>query len=634
MKLRALSVAITLASIAAPLGLTATTAAAQTPPSVHQGMFSSMVVFGDSFSDGGNFALALELPEISRFTTNPGHVAVENIASFLGLPLLPSLQGGGNYAIAYAGMGENPPDTPPFVVPLPAQLEASLAASGGRADPHTLYTIVGGSNDVFGAFTLAGMGVITPAEAQAMIDAAAHAELGMIERLGQAGARYVMVFNLPDLGLSPDIAALGPDVAGQLTEMTVAYNQALAAGLANTGVNLIPVNLFGLFNEFVADPARYGFSDMAMPACGMEAVAIECGPQGSGAPYTYAPGAENTHLFADFAHPGSAAHAMLAQYAESIILAPGQISLLGEAPLAIRQGVDRSLRNRIAARAAGASGNDWQAWADYGYARQRLDAQVNSPQSRNDLNQFTIGADVHPGEALSVGLAFTASRQNNDFAGGMGSFKLRDLMLSGYAAWQWSHAYVGASASIGDLDFSDIRRDIAIGPSLRHERGDSSGSHSAFTLGGGGWFDLHDWKTGPYAELAWQRIRVDGYAEAGNDAATMRFGQQTRRSLVGTLGWQVVGSTQAGNTELHPWARIAWNRDNDADPREVSAGLVSMPGRFALPGFVPDKSWGSVGIGVSARFTPEFSGWIGYDGRYSDASQRIDSLSLGLALRF
>lgn len=58
------------------------------------------------------------------------------------MPLTPSPLGGSNYAIAFAGIGENPPDTSPFVVPLPSQLEMNLAANGGRADTRTLYTIV------------------------------------------------------------------------------------------------------------------------------------------------------------------------------------------------------------------------------------------------------------------------------------------------------------------------------------------------------------------------------------------------------------------------------------------------------------------------------------------------------------
>jgi outer membrane lipase/esterase len=39
-------------------------------------------------------------------------------------------------------------------------------------------------------------------------------------------------------------------------------------------------------------------------------------------------------------------------------------------------------------------------------------------------------------------------------------------------------------------------------------------------------------------------------------------------------------------------------------------------------------------VGLAADFTPSFSGWIGYNGRFSDSTQRVDSLNIGAKLRF
>ncbi len=114
----------------------------------------------------------------------------------------------------------------------------------------------------------------------------------------------------------------------------------------------------------------------------------------------------------------------------------------------------------------------------------------------------------------------------------------------------------------------------------------------------------------------------------------MTFDRQVREALIGTLGWQLIGNWQTGSTMLHPYAQIAYNHDSKADARDVRAGLVDMPGTFAMPGFLPDKTWGSAGVGVSADFTPKFSGWVSYDGRFSDSNQRVDSLNLGAKLAF
>ena len=55
--------------------------------------YTQVVSFGDSLSDAGNVSTLLGSPVQLRFTTNPGKVAVENIATHFGLQLDPSLRG-------------------------------------------------------------------------------------------------------------------------------------------------------------------------------------------------------------------------------------------------------------------------------------------------------------------------------------------------------------------------------------------------------------------------------------------------------------------------------------------------------------------------------------------------------------
>jgi outer membrane lipase/esterase len=625
---------------AVALALGCSAAFAQSVPTVqasaHAGLFDHMVVFGDSLSDDGNLSLVAQLPLTMRFTTNPGQTGVENVADYFGVPMTPALAGGTDFAFGGAGVVNNSPGTPAGVPTLPTQLGMYLQATGGKADPNTLYAVWGGANDVFYNVALAQLGMLTPAQVQANLQTAAATELGMIQSLGKAGARYVMVFNLPNIGLTPSALASGPQGAAQLTGLSILYNNTLNNGLANAGLNIIPVNAYAILNEIVADPGRYGFTNVTQPACtGGDGSSFECLPAGTpGATVTYQPGTENTYLFADGVHPTTAAHAMLAQYAESIITAPGEMSLLGEAPLQINESLNRSITTQAASSLANAPGNGLRVWASYDYAHQRLDAQINSPKSSNDANTLSIGADIHPSDALTAGLAFTAGQQKDDFDADAGGFKLQDLLASGYVMWGWDQAYFGAIGSFGHLGYSDIHRNIPIGPTVRYESGSTSGYHTALALTGGWWINFGNWRTGPYADVSWEHAHVDGYSEDGNDATAMTFGQQDRHALIGTLGWQLTANLQTGGAMLHPFARVAWNHDNDADPRDVSAGLVSMPGTFALPGFMPDKNWGSAGVGLAADFTPNFSGWIGYDGRFSDSSQRVDSLNIGAKLRF
>jgi outer membrane lipase/esterase len=588
--------------------------------------FSNVIVFGDSLSDSGNIALASGSPVPMRFTTNPGTTTAENVATGLGFTLAPSLAGGTDYAFGGAGLVNNVVAVPT----LPQQLQMYLGANGGKADSNALYQVWGGANDIFYL-----TGALTDPNAIATGAAnAAQTELGLLAGLQGAGARYVVVYNLPDLGKTPSAAAGGAAAQAGATQLAVLYNGVLNSGIAqlsNNGLNVIPVNTYALLNEVIANPSAYGFANVTAPACtGGSGSSIECGPQGSGAPVTYAPGTDQTYLFADGVHPTTAAHAMLGQYVLSVIRAPEQISLLGEAPLAANAAQTRAIRNQMLIDSAG---GETRTFVNIDYARQRFDAGNGSPKTSSNNYNFTLGAAVQASDHVSAGVALGVGQSNASFTGG-GGYKLQDISGLGYVTYHAGGGYVGGYANFGQSNFKDIERRIDLGAMHRTESGKADGSHLGAGFTGGWWFDFDNLRTGPFANLEWQTAKINGYSESGNDSTAMWFGGQQRDALVATLGWRMQGHWNVGNTVLSPYAELAWNRDDKADPRLVRAGLNSMNGTFALTGFTPDKNWATAELGLSARLTPSMTSWIGYSGRFSDTSQKYNSFNMGFKVMF
>jgi outer membrane lipase/esterase len=588
--------------------------------------FSNVIVFGDSLSDNGNIALASGSPVTMRFTTNPGTTTAENVASGLGFTLAPSLAGGTDYAFGGAGLVNNVAAVPT----LPQQLQMYLGANGGRADSQALYQVWGGANDIF----YLSSALSDPNAIAAGTVNAAQTEVALLGGLQAAGARYVVVYNLPDLGKTPSAAAGGAAAQAGASQLAVIYNGVLNSGigqLSSNGLNVIPVNTYALLNEVIANPSGYGFTNVTAPACtGGSGSSIECGPQGSGAPVTYAPGTEQTYLFADGVHPTTAAHAMLGQYVLSVIRAPQQISLLGEAPLATNAAQTRAIRNQMLVDAAG---GETRTFVNIDYARQRFDAGNGTPKTNSNNFNLTLGAAVAAGDHVSAGVALGVGQANASFAGG-GGYKLQDISGLGYITYHAGGGYVGSYADFGQSNFKDIERRIDIGAMRRTESGKADGSHLGAGLNGGWWFDFDNVRTGPFANLEWQTVKINGYNESGSDSTAMWFGRQQRDALVATLGWRLQGHWDVGNTVLSPYAELAWNRDNKADPRMVRAGLNSMNGSFALTGFTPDKNWGTAELGLSAKLTPSMTSWIGYNGRFSDTSQKYNSFNMGFKVTF
>ncbi len=606
------------AAISAAMLMAGTAQAADRTP------INNVVVFGDSLSDAGNLPNAKG--EYTRFTTNPGTVAVQNVASKFGFNLQPSRLGGSDYAYGAAGVNTNS-DPAPSIQTLTQQVNGYLAG-GSKADPHSLYVVWGGANDIFYHSTQYGVGTFFPgagetsAQATANINAAATQELALINQLKQAGAKQLIVFNLPDTGITPSARqneTLVPGISGFLTDVSKSFNDTLNAGL---GKNTLAVNTYALFNQVLANPSAYGFVNVNTPAC-TTASSHDC--DGT---TLVAPGADQNYLFADGVHPTTAAHALLAQVVLSELRAPQQISLLGEAPLSASEAYDRTLQSQMLKDSLG-SGT--RAFVNIGYAQQRFDATPTSPALNSDNANFTLGYDMQANDHLSAGVALGVARNSAHFSAG-GGYRLRDYSALGYVTYHVGGGYVSGYGNYGQSNFSEIQRSFQLGATQITEAGSTDGSHHGAGVSGGWWFTFDSIKTGPFVNVDWQNITVDGYRERGNDATAMWFGEQRRRALISTLGWRLQGQWQVVNLVMSPYAELSWSRDSKADPRAVDTGLTSLNGSFASVGFVPDKAWGTIDLGLSAQLTPTVTSWVGYNSRFSDTSQKYHSYNLGFRI--
>lgn len=252
--------------------------------------FSQIIAFGDSLSDDGNIRHRLEDEAFisypggaynysdGRFTNssdtdpNSGTYAGtwhEQLArDFLGLPVATnSLDGGTDYAYGGAttesGTREvtviSNPD--PFVGGeftvtidnLGKQVDDYLA--GSTVDPAALYIVWGGGNDLFDD------------ESSDNVSATAGRVAGLVEQLARAGAVYILVPNVPPLGLVPNYKD-DPERAAALNAASGDYRAELAAQLdasvstladESITITLYRLDAYGLFYRLAANPEDYGF---------------------------------------------------------------------------------------------------------------------------------------------------------------------------------------------------------------------------------------------------------------------------------------------------------------------------------------------------------------------------------------
>ena len=299
--------------------------------SVFAGSYDGIVAFGDSLSDPGNVFVATGLQSVRPFNEDNipdapyargghhfsnGSTWIEQLSSDLKLKegTGPALRTSAftNYAFGAARARDT---GSPYDL---AQQVTLFLDSGQVITPDTLISLYVGGNDVrdalvafFVAFeqTL-GMGG-TMAEAQAAGEAAAGEILiaaitaiaDNIVVLAMAGGIQFLVPNVPNIGVTPAVRALGDEAAFLASLLSVQFNVALDStlkGLALMGIQITTLNVYQLIDDVVADPGVAGLAN-STDACITPLVR-------KGA-FCNQP---DDYLFWDGIHPTRAGHAYLA----------------------------------------------------------------------------------------------------------------------------------------------------------------------------------------------------------------------------------------------------------------------------------------------------------------------------------
>jgi outer membrane lipase/esterase len=561
----------TLLAGAIALALTAGTASAQ---------FTNTYIFGDSLSDAGQYG--------ARFTTNPGLTAPMYVGQNWGINSTPSFTGGNDFAQGGARVNSPSASVPAGVPDFSVTQQVNQFLAKGPLDRNALYQIQGGANDIL---QLVPQYATNPALVQAGVAQAATDLATAVGKLKAAGAQYVVVQNLPDMGKTPLAASQGAQGQALFNGLSTLFNTTLNAAIGAAGLNVIQFNAFALATETAANPALFGFVNATVPACTTSS-SLACTPS-----TLVAPNANMNYVFADVIHPTTGAAIVLSQAIESMITGPQQMAALGQAPADVERANWRTLDGRMmsAINAAPGGSGKFQAWAAYDYA----DADIfgTSLSGNGDLNTISVGADARVSDKMIAGIQFAYTEYKGNFGNGTGDFKLEEPMFTGYVGYGEGPWYLGATLGAGALDYSTTRS-IALGATTRNESGSTRGYQLVGRLLGGYWFKYANVDHGPFLKLTYDKIVVRQFSENGNDSTALTFDQQKNDAFWSSLGWQATGNFSG----FRPFARATWEYNFNADTTQVSAKPNSLNGWYTVPGFVQDDNWWLFDVGVSKDF--------------------------------
>ncbi|VXC41195.1 Lipase 1 [Enterobacterales bacterium 8AC] len=634
--------------------------------------YDQLYVFGDSLSDTGNNG---------RFTydSRQHQLYDEALAQRIGAALLASDNGGYNYA---AGGGVaipalNPADN------TQDQVQRYLARVNGQADSNGLYIHWIGGNDLAAA-------AMNPATASEVAYVSAAAAAAQVHTLLNAGAGTVIVPTVPNIGSTPLLMELliqqalspvqgaavqaayatlnslatpdnaarqqaihqalsaaaaqgsaNPQVqqliaaqliaafdslsaqAGQLTDF---YNRSEERLLVQGGGNIVRVDVNQLFNEAIANPGQFGFTNTAGMACpaGVSAAVCDSSTPGFDASQSY--------LFADHLHPSPQAHQLIADYIQAVLDGPAQAVALNQATAAMARDSRATLDSRF--QQLRSSHNPPGSLGVFGgYAGQRYDYSGNlvADEGSATTHNLTVGVDYQLTDDWLIG-ALLAGSNDDQQPSSRYEYKARGVLFSAFSALSlFEQGWVNADVHYMTMNYDDIRRSMLLGSLTRTETGSTSGKQWGARVTGGYDFPLtSSLTTGPLAQFAWDYSNVSGYSEDGNDSTAMRFNDQTYRSQIAALGWRL--DAQLG--KVNPYAEVSYQHQFGDDVYRAGGGLKSTQTSFTRDSANQDKDWVNVTLGANMPLTEQVAAFtsVSQTGGLSSGEQFM--YNVGISARF
>lgn len=535
-----------------------------------------------------------------------------------------------------------------------------MARAGGRADPNALYVLWAGGNDVRDelgsnpittfynslatdqgldtskfkstkdyqdlwlnasdasrtkAQTAASDSISSTAlqTAASNVDAAARQliQQGAVT-LAAGGARYMVVLNLPDIGDTPMYRLAG--LSGQASALSSSFNAQLDASIRQSHLNIVEIDIFTLLADARSMPQTFGFAgDVSQGTSCFGSVedahvGVFCpriNPKYGAS--TSTPDASKL-VFNDGIHPTVATHAIIAQYVNSVITAPAQMSLLAATPLMNAAALNTT---DYAISAMGVPhAQTWHSIGGMDGRHQQIDGQDTSANEKDQIQSMYAGIRYDISDHLSVGLVTGADHNKSIWPqGGNYSTNSQYFALFGSSRIGWLQSDATIAKTL--LDYS-TERDVTLGSAILPEIGATEGRlYSASLSLRANLSHNEQLDIGPVISARSQLLEVDSLSETddsfvGYNATTMKFEQQRQASHQYAAGiyCTLKQSTRLGNWLLFANAQRLHESHHDAF--DVSASLASLTvsnnaaNIFKLPGFIPGmtENRGQLGIAV------------------------------------
>ena len=453
-----------------------------------------------------------------------------------------------------------------------------------------------------------------------------------------AGAKYIVATNV----IAPNqSAATAVGMAAQWVQMPIDsieyYNQKFWNNIKAAGVNFIPADFSTLFNYVAVNANSFGFTNhlLSAPLCGTTTHVTDCTAAIMAATLAANPGSTySSYLFADvIGHFASGMQDIQAQYVQSLIVAPSQISMLAESAIQNRSGLINTFHQQIPLAFQKSPG--LQMWMAGDVFNSSINQSTGFPNSSGTPYAITIGVGFRNRPEWTFGGAVSSVIGTQTYSTG-GKYSSNEYVLSAYAGYESEQYWANGVFSYGNAAI-DSSRIFALGITSQGNYGSVSGSNISLSAEGGYKFMSSlgdtDLEHSPLVGLSFQNSYVGGFSERNPSSAptALSFGSQNRNSTISKFGYQA--NMQLGMWK--PFARISWNNELASTNRDITTSLLSTTApSYTMPAVQLGTNWTQGQLGVHYKFSPTINGYILINGQYSqnNAANSSGSVAINISL--
>ena len=598
--------------------------------------YSRLIVFGDSLSDNGNLYAATGQP------TSPPYNQRYTNALVWAEYLTGGLQGwytatsytSGSIDLAWGGARSDTAANSNGPVPgTPLQI-ADYLGHGGTFGPNDVASIWIGANDIFQGLPSAAA---NPANATTIMTGVAATAAGnagsQAGQLATAGAKTIIVMNLPDLGSTPEFSGSATTSAIATYSSTV-FNTALDANLkaqaaAHPGANIIEVDINSAFHVIMNSPQAYGISNTTQ-ACVLVASCVGGGLS-----------AQNSYLFWDPVHPTETGHKLIAELVAQYLYTPGLTSgvgMIADETYETRRANGALLADELHVAHGSEGDNRWfvSAVGDNASRNAMIGQQATIGGTTTDatvkaydysLSGFHAGAVHTAGGNLSLGVAMTAVQGSAKAF--MVSANPTDVSFDLGLDWRMGERFVSLSGGAGFASFSDFRRATLFGP-LTEDRNQVNAQSASAELQAGFDHSTGNWTLTPLVRLSYVDARMSGFSELGPLAA-VAYGDRDVNALSAAAELRAAGqlSRTVGVNAVIGYEGVLSGKENDLKGQLINNSAMPFAdamGKVGSPGAL-------VGLGLTVKVA-HFDVGASYRGTFGSQSQRDQAAMLTLSKAF